>query len=275
MKNTLLSLFFTFNLFGCTSLLYYPTHDVYFDPAKINLKHENIYFQNYKNQKMHGWWFESKTKPAKGTLVFFHGNAENLTTHFIHLGWIPQEGYNYFIFDYPGFGESEGKPNEEGVVQTSYDAIQWVHQNKDSRPLILYGQSIGGITALRAALEFKNKIKFRAIIIDSSFPSYQKIATYKMSKHWFTWILQPIAYLIISDEYAPKNMAELSPIPILIIHGQKDNTVEAFWSDQLYEQLKEPKEIWRIPEGNHIQTFWIENRIYRKKFLEYLESQSK
>lgn len=256
---------------GCSGIMYYPTQNIYFDPAEIDLHPESIYFKNFKNQTLHGWWFESKSKPSKGTLVFFHGNAENLTSHFMQLSWLPAEGYSYFIFDYPGYGQSEGAANTGNVVRSGYDAILWVHKNKDPRPLIIYGQSIGGITALKGALDVKKTIPLRLVIIDSSFSSYQKIARYKMSLSWITWLLQPLTYILISDEYAPQNLQDLSPTPVLLIHGQSDQIVEPRWSDEIFVQLKDPKEIWKIPRANHTQTFWIDNMSYRKKLVDYLD----
>lgn len=262
----------TVGLIGCSSLFYYPNKDrKYIDPSRVQLTPENIYFPSFENKKLHGWWIESKTKPSKGTIVFFHGNAENLTSHFMQLSWLPQHGYNYFIFDYPGFGESEGKANIANVVRSGFDAIRWVHKNKDSSPLIIYGQSAGGIAALRAALELKKEIPIRLIIHDSSFYSYQKIARYKLSTTWLTWVFQPLAYVLISDEWAPKNFKDIAPTPILLIHGQKDTIVEPHWSEELFQQLDEPKEIWRVENSQHIQTYWRENGIYRQRLLEYFE----
>lgn len=260
----------SFLFLSCSGLFYYPDQTSYYEPSQYNLKSENIFFNNSNGQKLHGWWFESKTKPAKGTFVYFHGNAENLTSHFVQLSWLPDEGYNFFIFDYAGFGESEGKANTANVVDSASQAIRWVHVNKDSGPLVIFGQSIGGITALEAAIETKPEVPFKAIIIDSSFPSYQKIAQQKLSQHWLTWLLQPLAYVIISDDKAPKNISSLSPTPILFIHGQADQVVDPKWSEELFAQSLQPKELWKIPKANHIQTFWVEKGLYRYKLLEYL-----
>lgn len=260
-------------LTGCTSLLYYPTDKKYFDPSQVKLQQEDVSFLDADGRKIQAWWFSAKTKDSKGTFVFFHGNAENMTSHFLAMSWLPESGYNYLIFDYPGYGLSEGKPNPKDNVTSGVAAIEWVQKNKDQRPLIIYGQSMGGIIAVRTFLEIKNKIPVKALISDGSFYSFQRIAKHKLSMHWLTWPLQSLSYLVLSDEYATKKrMGEISPTPLLVIHGDQDVVVEPRWSDEMFEMAKEPKQLWRIPEAQHGDVFWVADKKYRKKLLDYLEA---
>jgi fermentation-respiration switch protein FrsA (DUF1100 family) len=76
----------------------------------------------------------------------------------------------------------------------------------------------------------------------------------------------------MNDSYAPKNIENLAPVPLLVIHGQKDRVVNPEFGDEIFEKAAEPKQIWRIPEGVHNDTFWSHGRVYRKKLVEYLES---
>ncbi|MBX3034084.1 MAG: alpha/beta hydrolase [Bdellovibrionaceae bacterium] len=263
---------FALGLSGCMTFFYYPTSKTYFDPAQAGLRPEDVTFTTGSGEKIHAWWFESAVRPSKGTIVFFHGNAENLTSHFASLMWLPKEGYSYLIFDYPGYGRSTGRTTAKGTVEAGHAALEWVHRNKDPRPLIIYGHSLGGNVALRTALELRGEIPYKAIVIDASFPSYQKIAANKLSQFWITWPLQPLAYLLVSDSYAPKGIQQLSPVPMLIIHGQSDLAVEPEYGERLYELAGDPKEIWRIPGGVHGSTFWSHDLVYRRKFLDYLTS---
>lgn len=246
--------------------MYYPKKQRFYDPAKFNLTFEDIYFIDNENQKIHAWWFPAKTKSPKGTWIYFHGNAENLTTHFSSLSWLPDTGYNYFIFDYPGYGESEGEPSPYQNVQSGMKAIEWVHDNKDKSPLIIYGQSMGGIVALRAAIDSKNKIPIKAVIADGTFSSFQRIARKKLSQHWLTWILQPLVYVTLSDRWAP-NVENLSPTPLIVLHGEDDKIVEIEHGRRLFEDAKEPKVFLTLPGGGHGNLFWIGDRSFRKKVL--------
>ena len=78
--------------------MYYPdTKNQFFDPKAAGYAPEDIFFTDSAQRRLHGWWFPAKKTPAKATIIFFHGNAENLTSHFMHLAWISIENYNFFI----------------------------------------------------------------------------------------------------------------------------------------------------------------------------------
>jgi fermentation-respiration switch protein FrsA (DUF1100 family) len=258
---------------GCSSVVYIPrvAKTRFYDPAKFGLKQEEIDIPTSQGIKVHAWWFKSKTAPAKGTVVFFHGNAENISTHFLSLSWLPAEGYNYLIWDYPGYGDSEGEPSPENNVVSAHAVLEWVHKNKDDRPLIIYGHSTGGIVAMRSVLDTKDQIPYKVMVVDGSFCSFRSVARVKASQSWLLWLLQPVAWLLMNDEYAPKKLNEMTPIPLLVIHGQKDIVVPPQLGEDIYKKASEPKEIWRIADGNHGDTFWAHEGLYRKKFLEYIE----
>jgi alpha-beta hydrolase superfamily lysophospholipase len=259
-----------FALMACSSLMYYPRKDLIVDPAKYNLSREDVYFTNSENQKIHAWWFASKQKPAKGTWIFFHGNAENISTHFLALSWLPEAGYNYLIWDYPGYGESEGEPDPYHNVISGNAALEWVHQNKDPNPLIVYGQSMGGIVAMRTVIEMKDKIPIRIMIADGTFSSFQRIARKKLAQHWLTWLAQPLAYVTLSDRWAP-DVDRISPVPLLVLHGDQDHVIEPEHGERIFADAKEPKGFIRVPDGSHGNLFWVADRKYRVPILDEME----
>ncbi|WP_295901277.1 alpha/beta hydrolase [uncultured Bdellovibrio sp.] len=262
-------------LTGCQSFFYFPLKDKLFDPAKIKMHPEDVFLETQKGNKIHGWYFESTAStPSKGTLLFFHGNAENLTSHFLMFHWLPAQGYNYFIFDYPGYGLSTGKPTPESTVEAGMAAAEWLHLKKDSRPLIIYGHSLGGAVALRTVEEIKDTVPIRNVIIEASFASYRGMARNVLSRRWWTWAFQPITYLVISDDYAPKSLADISPIPLLFIHGNEDVAVELKNTERMFKEAKEPKEMWVIPGGHHGDLYEIRNGELREQFLSYLAKTS-
>lgn len=271
-------------LVGCSSLLYYPRQDLLYDPQKLNLTPQDIWVKD-GGYSIHAWLFNptpssslsqqkdvtNSTQPTKGTFVFFHGNAENLTSHYLSLVWLLDYNYSFIIFDYPGYGQSAGKPSPESTVEAGKLVLKWVHQKIDSRPLIVYGQSLGGIISLRTVQEVKDQIPFKKVIIDSSFNSYQKIGRRVLSRAWITWLFQPLAYVLLSDQHAPKNLLSLTPIPLLFIHGDADKTVDSIFSEEMYKEAIEPKELWMIPKGFHGGTFYVNKGAYRAKLIEYVE----
>lgn len=261
-------------LTSCTGIFYFPRvpKQKFYDPAQLNLKQEEVEVENENGIKLHAWWFNSKTQPAKGTVIYFHGNAENLTTHFITLSWLPDFGYNYLIWDYPGYGVSEGKPSTYDNVISAHAVIQWVHDNKDQGPLIIYGASLGGNIAARAVLDTKDRIPYKALILEGTYLSNRSIARKKASESWITWIFQPLVWLLMEDAWTPKDISKVSPTPLLVIHGQKDIVIPPSMGEEIFTKAAEPKQIWRVPEGRHIDTYWMKDRSYRQKLVDYLNA---
>lgn len=264
-------LFLSALLTGCSSFFYYPSRLKFYSPEKVNLREEDVFFKNSLGDSIHGWWFAAKTPKAKGTVVLFHGNAENITTHFLLLYWLPAEGYNYLIFDYPGYGLSTGKPNQTNTVDSGVAALEWVHAHKDPGPLIVYGQSLGGAIALRAAELAKDKIPLRNVIIDSGFRSYPQMGRYVLSRSWITWPLQPLTFLLISNKGGVHDLSSFSPVPLLFIHGDSDPVVEMENSQRMYDLAKEPKKLWIVPGAHHGDAYFIDQEKNREILLKYLQ----
>ncbi len=260
---------FLVSILGCQSLLYYPRAEKLFDPGKVNLVPEDIYFKSGPDT-LHAWYFKSKTHENKGTVLFFHGNAENLTSHFLMLRWLPENGYNYLIFDYPGYGTSSGKPTPESTLASGIAAADWLMQNKQPDNLIMYGQSLGGIIALRTAEEIYQRIPLRNIIIEASFSSYQGVARRILARNWITWLLQPLSYVVLSDTHAPKNIAQLSPTPLLFITGDRDPVIDQENSLELLRLAQNPKDLWIIPGGAHGNLYEVNEGQLRGRLLQYL-----
>ncbi len=260
---------------GCSRLLYYPS-DQYLHPAdfkKAKLQPpEEVLFSSWDSTPLYGWYFKNKTrKIPRGLIVFFHGNASNISGHFPALYWILNQGYDYFIFDYEGYGKSQGKPSPRATINDGKAALCWAALHHPSVPLIVFGQSLGGAVALRTVSEVKDRIPIAYLAVDSTFSSYRAAARGVLAHHWLTWILQPIVYAVISDRYAPKgHIAEISPIPLLVLHGDQDQTVDFKLGKKVYELAKPPKEFIRVVGGRHIDAFWGHEGWYRREFIKQL-----
>ena len=102
-------------MMGCNSLFYYPSQKVFYTPHNFGTTYEDVYFTSKDGTRLNGW-FVPAIGHAKGTVIHFHGNAENITNHYTFVQWLPSEGFNLFVFDYRGYGASSGKPDLEGMV---------------------------------------------------------------------------------------------------------------------------------------------------------------
>lgn len=266
------------HLSACQGLLYHPTDFVYTEPTKLKPPPEELWIPQTETEKIHAWYFKT-SKTSRGLIIHFHGNAENLTSHVRGMHWVVDEGFDYLIFDYRGYGKSDGTPSPKHSVQDGLTVVGYARDRFPKSPLILFGQSLGGNVALRTAIEAKALgIPLAAVAVEGSFSSYKHAATSVLSKSWITWPFQPLGWLFLSDTYAPqKRIHELSPdVPLLVIHGERDHIIELSLGEEIFAQAKEPKEFWRVSDAGHLECFWSEEGMkLRKDFIAYLKKWTK
>lgn len=273
---------------GCSSVFYQPTHYMYVPPHLVDLKPDNTYFKSKDGTPLHGWYFktaEAKRKPLSFT-VFFHGNAQNLTAHYLNLKWMPAKNHEFLIFDYRGYGISgfvptlygNGErplfPNQKAVYLDALSALEKgyeLYKKSGAEKFIVYGQSLGGIILMRALEDFKFKDDVDLVILDSTFHSYQKIAFQKMSSAWLFLPLSPLSYLLVSDEYAPRKFLKENDKPTLVIHGKKDFIIPYSFGEEIFQKLSTSKKwFWSVEDGKHIDVFTNKNEAYRDQLDELI-----
>jgi fermentation-respiration switch protein FrsA (DUF1100 family) len=268
-------LLWIFLLSGCTNLFYQPSRVEYVSPDKIaGQTPKSVAFKSLDGTPLHGWFFETSVRPKKGTILHFHGNAENLTSHFTSVLWLVPEGYDLFTFDYRGYGKSEGAPFPAGVNADALSALEWTRQAVQDQPqsVIVYGQSLGGAIALRALEDLKDRKFIRTAVIESSFLSYKSMGVYALSNFWLTWPVQWLGYVLASDQYSPKkNIRILSPIPLLVMHGTGDHVVPIAQGKQIFDKALEPKCFWPIETDVHIHLMQIDGGKNRPSLIRFLK----
>ncbi len=265
------SIIFGPSVLGCSSVFYYPDQVQYVDPEKLPIRPEDLEIPARDGHMIPAWYFKAKDGKSKGLIIQFHGNAQNLTSHFAFLSSAPHNGYDHLIFDYRGYGKSPGKPTPKNTVQDGMDVIRWAKANFPDLPIIVFGQSLGGAVSLKALIELRDEFKADAIVIDSGFSSYRSVARSVLANHWLTWLLQPIGWLIVDNSMGPgKDISKLEPTPFLVVHGTKDPIVAFSHGQGIYELAPEPKEFWAIE--NAVHTEFMFRPPYQKKFYEYLDS---
>ncbi len=258
-------------LSGCSNLLFFPLKTHLHTPDELNLAFEDVIIDTADNEQLHAWWFPSST-PTKplGTILFLHGNAENISTHFASIAWLPKEGYNVLALDYRGYGRSTGEPDLKGALTDIDAAFNWLMTNKSElAPFIILGQSIGG--ALTLSFVGNSEIaqsNTKALIIDSGFESFQGIAREKLATFWLTWPLQyPLSWLITSRYDPIWVIQNIKPIPILYIHSINDQVIPYEHGKKLHE-LSMPTATLLTTNAPHISSFMLQSA--RQSTLEYL-----
>ena len=257
---------------SCSSLLYYPSREIAANPTAFGVRYEPFQVQTEDGLKLESWWVQSETKPAKGVIVFFHGNAQNLTAQFPQASWFRHFGYHVLLFDYRGYGVSEGKPSPEGTVTDGKAILREAKKRAGGLPIIAFGQSLGGAVLLRTAIETQNEIPLQGMLLDSTFLSYRHAAQEILSKSWITWPFQWLGLLLISDSWAPSGTDRSFPkIPYYVIHGTNDITVDYSLGRELFERLPENKTLLTIDGGTHTDVFFRNDGNYRKTVVDWLD----
>jgi len=260
---------------GCSSVFFYPDNATYITPDRLNLDFEDVYLDTADGENLHGWWLPALTdEPAKGTIYYLHGNAQNVSAHILNVAWLPEQGYNVFTIDYRGYGQSTGAPDIEGALHDVETGLRWLtHQeHTEDRPLYLLGQSLGGALGIALASEWTQRNEQPAldgIILDGTFSGFRYIAREKLDQFWLTWPFQyPLSWTIPNDYEGTDRIAGVSPVPVMIIHSVRDGIIPFEHGVRLYEAAEQPKEFLQT-DTPHAATFVIP--AYREAVLEFME----
>lgn len=259
-------------LSGCSRLFFYPQKQLLRTPAEIGLEFEEVVFPSSDGTRLHGWFLPAPSG-ARGSLLFLHGNAENISTHLGAVYWLPKQGFNVFLFDYRGFGRSEGEADIVGAHLDAAAALRYLagRQEVDPNRLVVFGQSIGGAVALYTAAT--TDVSIRAVVAESAFASYPGIMREKMSEALLTWPLQWIAYGVTSRYDPIRVIRQIPPASLLLIHGDQDTIIPVEESRRLYAAAAGDKALWIVPGGGHISAFAPgvpESSAYRSRLVAFL-----
>jgi uncharacterized protein len=268
--------FFIFFLNSCTSLFYYPDNKIYGNIESVPYSKKNIKIKSKNGKLLNAYWFFSNKKP-QGTVVHFHGNAQNLSAHLFFSHWIPDYDYDLLVFDYQGYGESEGEVSRQNTVEDGISAIEHAVENsRVKNNLFLFGQSLGGAVLLSSFVEFKQHNKICGIVLESTFSSYQAVVRTKLKNFWPTWIFQyPISWMFSEKKSPHKYLPEISN-PALVIHGTSDMVVPFENGEKLFElygiaEKNTIKEFVPLENSGHTAAFGFEEQNKRLKFIEFLQ----
>lgn len=260
----------SFVVAACTAVFFQPHRIRVFTPDKFGLAYQEVRFRTRDGLELYGWFIPAQG-PALGTVMQLHGNAENISTHFMSVAWLPARGFNVFTFDYRGYGASDGSPSLEGA-QLDIDAARdtlLARSEIDKSRVVMYGQSLGGALAVYHVARSPNRDQLRALVIESAFSDYVDIARETLADHWLTWPFQWLADLTVDDHFSPlPEVAKISPLPLLILQGDADKIVPVHHAERLYEAAREPKQLWIVPGAGHIQT--MKDPAQRDRLVAYL-----
>ena len=214
------------------SSLFFPSR---FPEGEWTTTAVDVQFKTRDGVQLDGWLFRS----GEPLLIWFHGNAGNITERAPMAAELARRGISVLLFDWRGYGKSEGSPTEDGLFQDALAAYDFA--SAQSKDIVLYGESLGGPYAAYVA----TKRKARCVIIENSFPSLAAIGNALYSPLPLGWFAP---FSLTTTRWL--NQAGL---PVLVMHGKRDQVIPFRLGMQLYEQLHVPKELLVSETAGHCE----------------------
>jgi alpha-beta hydrolase superfamily lysophospholipase len=237
-------------------------------PDAIGVMYEDRYIKTTDGLELHGWKLFSEGD-TEGTLIFFHGNAENISTHFANVYWLVAHGYDVYLFDYRGYGQSQGEAELDPIID---DMELLIGHVIDALPLdqqlIVMGQSLGASLSIYSVAHSQYRDRIAALVSVAAFSDYHDIAQDALSSSWVFWLFQWPLSKTISNTYSPVEFVDkVAPVPIFIMHSHEDGIIDYYHAEVLYEAASEPKKLITLG-GGHNATFNLDRN--RQKLLDVL-----
>jgi uncharacterized protein len=256
-------------LYGCsTSAFFYaPYKEFKYYPDTSRYFLEEINFKSGNGNNLNGWFFKPKNKTVIGTVLHFHGNAANISYQYQFCDSLIKAGFQVMVFDYQGFGKSEGKESQEHILEDGIAALHYIKKRDDVKntKLILFGQSLGGHLSCVVAAREQNLID--ALVVEGAFTGHERMAVYVGKKRgappFLTRMFVPTKYDAIEE-------IEKITIPKLIIHSTEDETCPYYMGEELYNKAVQPKELWKI-KGRHSACSFLYKGEFVKHFIDIIK----
>ncbi len=223
-----------------SSMIFFPEKEFYEKPADFGFDYEEVFLKTPDGILLHGWLLKSPQE--KGVILFFHGNAGNISNRLYKTkGWI-ERGFSVFLIDYRGYGKSQGHiTHERDVLVDAQTAFAWLAEIKKTPldRLIFYGESLGTYPAIRMGAEKKAG----GVILEAPFTSF-----YELAREHYPFL--PAGMLKDFEFPNAQYIAQLQS-PLFILHGTRDEICPYNMAGELFEKAPEPKGFLSIPNGAH------------------------
>ena len=238
--------------FSQASLIYYPEtgRNIIAAPDYVGLAYESVEISTADGETLHGWFVPAPA--ANGTVLFFHGNAGNISHRMEYLLMFHRLGYNTFIFDYRGYGQSSGSPSEAGTYLDAQSAWRYLTEAKDIPParIVLFGESLGGAVAAWLAMNEKPGMLALASVFTSVPDMAAKIYPFLPVRLLSRFDYNTIEYL------------QSVTCPVFIAHSPQDEIVPFAHGRALYQAAPEPKQFLELQGGHNtgfifMQEDWV------------------
>ena len=252
-----------FLCWGCLMeerFIFYPSDKIDETPRDLGLAFDDIYFATGDGVRLNGWFVPYLG--AQTTLLWSHGNAGNISHRLENIKLLHGKvKINIFIFDYRGYGRSEGKTSEEGTYRDGEAALRYLRAREDVDPkrIVFFGRSLGAAVAADLA----TREKCLALILETPFASIREMARIAIP-------FLPIGPLL-HTRYNVVEKIKGVQAPLLILHGDKDEVIPFEQGKKVFEAAREPKEFYTIRGAHHNDTYIVGGDAYFAALKDFIE----
>ncbi|MDP2241260.1 MAG: alpha/beta hydrolase [Burkholderiales bacterium] len=241
-------------------LVYFPQigREIAATPQAYGLEFESVNITTEDGETLHAWWVPAQD--ARGTILFFHGNAGNISHRIDYLRMFRKLGLATLIFDYRGYGNSTGTPSEEGTYRDAVAAWRWLTQTRGLGPenIVYVGESLGGAVASGLAEQHAP----RALVLLSTFTSAPDLGAQ----------VYPFIPVRLISRFSYDNLARIGRIkvPVLVAHSRDDDIVPFAHGRRIFEAAGEPKQFLEM-RGGHNDGFIFMREEWVRALAAFLE----
>jgi fermentation-respiration switch protein FrsA (DUF1100 family) len=231
-------------------MLYHPARQIDQTPNQLGFTYEDVTLTASDGVHINGWFLPGARDP-KLTVLFFHGNAGNISHRFEKFGIFHDLGVDTFSIDYRGYGRSEGQPNEEGTYRDALAAYEYLTQQRHISPdrLVVYGESLGAAIAADLASE----VEVRGLVLEEGFTSVADVG-----QGMFPFL--PVRWFV-RNKYDTLGKMPRIKVPLLILHSRDDEFFNMRHAERLLAAANEPKQLVEL-RGRHNEAFLTSATIY-------------
>ncbi|GIW41987.1 MAG: alpha/beta hydrolase [Candidatus Binatia bacterium] len=240
------------------SFIFYPEPNLVGTPALYGVPYREVRFRAADGPMLHGWFVPGRRLE---TLLWFHGNAGNISHRLENLALLHQHvGVSVFLFDYRGYGQSEGRPDEKGLYADARAALRTLEglEGVDPARIVYFGRSLGTAVAIDLALERPPL----GLVLESPFTSLRGMAA--------TMVPRPLAALFPEAFDNAGKIPRVSS-PVLILHGDRDEIVPYAHARELFARAPEPKWLYTIRGAGHNDTYVVGGSSYFERLVDFLD----
>ena len=241
------------------AMVFFPTNNLIETPSDWGLPYEDTTLETADGVELHGWFIPYQG--ASRTLLFFHGNAGNISHRGESVAIFNRLGLNVFIFDYRGYGKSQGKPSESGLYIDAMAAWNYLLKEKgfDKQQIVLFGRSLGGSVAANLAAE----VQPSALILESTFSSAKDMAN----------VVLPIMSRIMPLRFKFNAVESIKRVtsPLLVVHSTEDDIIPFKLGEKVYLAASQPKSLVKI-HGDHNYGFLLSQPDYEQALGMFLSN---